>query len=60
MPQSEQTGHTWHKFALSGTFSETSLGFIHGEQKTAPEAEFVGLLTPFFCCNNMKDTHGNQ
>ena len=24
MPRHAQTGHTWHKFALSGTFSETT------------------------------------
>ena len=35
MPQSEQTGHTWHKFALSHLFSETALGFYTSYKKQA-------------------------
>ena len=35
MPRHAQIGHTWHKFALSGTFSEKPQGFYIGYKKRA-------------------------
>ena len=47
MPQSEQTGHTWHKFALSHLFSETALGFYTSYKKQAQRPKGRDHSRPF-------------
>ena len=45
-PRHAQTGHTWHKFALSGPFSGLPYEFIHLARKTRSQAEFVRSTVP--------------
>ena len=53
-PRHAQIGHTWHKFALTGTFSETAWGFYTGNTKRPQRPKGRDYYRPFFVATTCK------